>query len=139
MQKDLLASLARLTDDELAADLKSLAARDHATAALVIAHLAEMDTRDIHLRAGYPSLYDYCLKVLHLSEWEAWNRIDAARAARRFPIAARPEVEQRARARAGRGQDRVAVSGRFVRVFPGRGEQVEPAGEIGVEPRQGHA
>jgi hypothetical protein len=45
-----------------------------------------MDTRDIHLRAGYPRLYDYCLKVLHLSEWEAWNRIEAGRVARRFPV-----------------------------------------------------
>jgi hypothetical protein len=86
MQKDILASLARLTDDELAARVKSLAVREHATAACVIAHLAEMDTRDIHLRAGYPRLYDYCLKVLHLSEWEAWNRIEAGRVARRFPI-----------------------------------------------------
>jgi hypothetical protein len=86
MQKDILESLARLSDDELAARVKSLAAREHATAACVIAHLAEMDTRDIHLRAGCPSLYHYCSKVLHLSEWEAWNRIDAGRVARRFPI-----------------------------------------------------
>jgi hypothetical protein len=83
MQKGILESLARLTDDELAARVKFLAAREHATAACVIAHLAEMDTRDIHLRAGYPRLVDYCLKVLHLSDWEAWNRIDAGRVARR--------------------------------------------------------
>jgi hypothetical protein len=86
MQKDILDSLARLTDDELAARVKSLAAREHATAACVIAHLAEMETRDIHLRAGYPRLYEYCLDVLHLSEWEALNRIYAGRVARRFPI-----------------------------------------------------
>jgi hypothetical protein len=86
MQKDILASLARLSDDDLATRVKSLATREHATAACVIAHLAEMDARDIHLRAGYPRLYEYCLKVLHLSEWEAWNRIEAGRVARRFPI-----------------------------------------------------
>ena len=86
MQKDILATLARLGDDDLAARVKSLTAREHATAACVIAHLAEMDTRDIHLRAGYPRLYDYCVNVLHLSEWEAWNRIEAGRVARRFPI-----------------------------------------------------
>ena len=51
--------------------MKSLTGRERAAAAHMIAHLAEMDTRDIHLRAGYPRLYDYCLKVLHLSEWEA--------------------------------------------------------------------
>jgi hypothetical protein len=86
MQEDILESLARLTDDELAARVKSLASREHATAAAVIAHLAEMDTRNMHLRSGYPSLYDYCLKVLHLSDWEAWHRIHAGHVARRFPI-----------------------------------------------------
>jgi hypothetical protein len=86
MEKDILVSLARLSDDDLAARVKSLAAREQATAALVIAHLAEMDTRDIHLRAGYPRLYDYCRQVLHLSDWEAWNRIEAGRVARRFPV-----------------------------------------------------
>jgi hypothetical protein len=83
MEKDILVSLARLSDDDLAAPVKSLAARERDAAAHLIAHLAEMDTRDIHLRAGYPRLYDYCLGVLHLSEWEAWNRIEVAR---RFPI-----------------------------------------------------
>ena len=38
MQKDILASLARLSDDALAARVQSLAAREHATAAYVIAH-----------------------------------------------------------------------------------------------------
>jgi hypothetical protein len=86
MQNNILASLARLGDDDLAARVKSLAARERDATAHLIAHLAEMDTRDIHLRAGFPRLYDYCLKVLHLSEWEAWNRIEAARVARRFPV-----------------------------------------------------
>jgi hypothetical protein len=45
-----------------------------------------METRDIHLRAGYPSLFAYCRDVLALSEAEAYNRIEAARAARRFPV-----------------------------------------------------
>ncbi len=40
MPKDILASLARLSDDDLAARVKSRAAREHATAACVIAHLA---------------------------------------------------------------------------------------------------
>src|SRR5688500_12493978 len=45
MQKDILASLARLSDDDLAARVKSLAARERDAAAHLIAHLAEMDTR----------------------------------------------------------------------------------------------
>jgi hypothetical protein len=86
MQNDILATLARLSDNDLAARLKSLAAREREAMAPMVAHLAEMDTRDIHLRDGYPRLYDYCRAVLHLSDWEAWNRIEAGRAARRFPM-----------------------------------------------------
>jgi hypothetical protein len=43
-------------------------------------------TRDVYLRAGYSSLFTYCRDVLALSEHEAYNRIEAARTARRFPV-----------------------------------------------------
>ncbi|HVR71634.1 MAG TPA: HNH endonuclease [Vicinamibacteria bacterium] len=86
MQNDILASLARLSDAELVARLKSLAGRERDATAQIVAHLAEMDTRDVHLREGYSSLYTYCRDVLRLSEWEAYNRIEVARAARRFPM-----------------------------------------------------
>ena len=86
MQNDILATLARRSDDEVAPRLKSLTGREREATAEIVAHLAEMDRRDIHLRDGYPRLYDYCRAVLHLSEWEAWNRIEAGRMARRFPI-----------------------------------------------------
>src|SRR5262252_6305815 len=39
----------------------------------------------IHLRQGYSSLFTYCRDALSLSEHEAYNRIEVARAARRFP------------------------------------------------------
>jgi hypothetical protein len=40
----------------------------------------------VYLREGYGSLFVYCREALRLSEWEAHNRIDVARAARRFPM-----------------------------------------------------
>ena len=83
---ELLESLRRLSDDELVARLKSLAARERRATALLVAHLAELDTRDLHLRAGYPSLFVYCRDVLALSEHEAYNRMEVARTARRFPL-----------------------------------------------------
>jgi hypothetical protein len=86
MQNDIVASLARLSDAELVTQVKALVARERDVTAELIAHLAEMDTRDFHFRAGYPSLYIYCRDALGLSEWEAYNRIEVARAARRFPI-----------------------------------------------------
>jgi len=86
MQNDILTSLTRLSDAELLARVKSLVARERDATAHLVAHLAEMDTRDVHLRAGYESLYAYCRDALGLSEGESYNRIEVARAARRFPV-----------------------------------------------------
>jgi hypothetical protein len=54
--RELLESIRRLSDDELVARLKSLAAQERRATALVVAHLAEIDARDLHLRAGCPKL-----------------------------------------------------------------------------------
>ena len=86
MPYEILCSLRHLTDQELEARLKSLAGRERDATAQLVAHLAELDTRDLHLRAGYGSLFAYCRDALKLSEAEAYNRIEAARAARRFPL-----------------------------------------------------
>src|SRR5688572_16248049 len=80
------ASLVILSDQELLAKLKILACDErHATADL-IASLAELDARRLHLSAGCSSLFAYCTQVLHLSEHAAYGRIEAARASRRFPV-----------------------------------------------------
>jgi hypothetical protein len=74
-----------LTDVQLVDSVKRCVRDErHATAAL-IAHLAEMDARLIHLREGYPSLFGYCCGVLRLSESATYKRIEVARAVRRFP------------------------------------------------------
>lgn len=52
----------------------------------LVVHLAEFESRDLHLAAGYSSLFAYCTQALHLSEHEAYHRIEAARDARRLPI-----------------------------------------------------
>jgi hypothetical protein len=86
MQNDILASLNQLSDGQLVARMKAFVTGDRKLTAEIIAHLAELDTRDVHLREGYPSLFVYCRDALGFSEWEAYNRIDVARTARRFPI-----------------------------------------------------
>src|SRR5262249_6718128 len=86
MDNEFLTSLRRLSDDELVAKVKHLVSRERVTTSELVAHLAELDTRDIHLRQGYGSLFAYCRDVLALSEHEAYNRIEVARAARRFPV-----------------------------------------------------
>lgn len=86
MQNDILTSLTRLSDAELIARVKRLVARERDATAQLVTHLAELDTRDVYLREGYGSLYVYCRDALGLSEGEAYNRIEVARAARRFPV-----------------------------------------------------
>ena len=46
----------------------------------------ELDVRRLYLGEGCSSLFTYCTQVLHLSEHAAYGRIEAARAARRFPV-----------------------------------------------------
>jgi hypothetical protein len=79
-------SASRLRDDELGAELCRLARAERGTTASLIAHLAEFDARRLHLAAGYPSLFRYCTESLRLSEHEAYNRVEAAQLARRFPV-----------------------------------------------------
>jgi hypothetical protein len=75
-----------LPDEELVARLKVLAAQERGVIAELVAHLAELEDRNLHLAAGYGSMFAYCREALCLSEHEAYARIEAARAARRFPV-----------------------------------------------------
>src|SRR5258708_7555681 len=86
MQDDALVSLTRLSDADLVTRMKSLVSREREATAQLVAHLAEFDTRDVYLREGYGSLHAYCCEALGLSDGEAYNRIEVARAARRFPV-----------------------------------------------------
>ena len=76
---------AGLSDAQLVAEVKRLVRGERDTVAQLIVHLAEMDSRPIHLAAGFPSLYVYCVEELHLSEYEAYHRIEVARAGKAFP------------------------------------------------------
>src|SRR5512134_1428953 len=78
-------SLSHLRDGELLRNLRSLLARERATMAEVLAHIAEVDARRLYLPAAHPSMHSYCVHELALSEEAAFKRIHAARAARKFP------------------------------------------------------
>src|SRR5262245_38522069 len=78
-------SLLRLSDETLLGGLAALIARDRATTAELLAHLAEVDARRLYLPAGYPSMHAYCIEELRLSENAANKRIRVARKAREVP------------------------------------------------------
>jgi hypothetical protein len=79
-------SLAHLSDTVLLRDLAVLVARDRATTAALLAHIAEVDARRLYLPAGHPSMHAYCVDELHLSDGATYKRIQVARAARQFPV-----------------------------------------------------
>lgn len=74
-----------LDDRALASALTSLAGREREATVALILHLGEFDARQLYRGAGFPSLFQYCVTVLRLSEDAAANRIAAARMARGFP------------------------------------------------------
>lgn len=89
MSHDPFFALAALSDQDLLGRTEQLA-RGHARlTAVLVAHLAELDARRLYLAEGFPSLYAYCVHALRLSEHAAYNRIEAARVARRFPVVLR--------------------------------------------------
>ncbi len=77
--------LKHLSDEELLLAIKAFTARECEATAHLIASLAELDARRLYLGEGYSSLFTYCTQCLHLSEHAAYGRIEAARAARRWP------------------------------------------------------
>jgi hypothetical protein len=78
-------STSGLSDTQLVEATKRLLRAERRAAAEIVVHLAEIEIRKIHLAAGFPSLYAYCVEELRLNEYEALNRIEVARAGRAYP------------------------------------------------------
>lgn len=51
----------------------------------LLAHLAKVEERGLHLQLGFASLFAYCQERLRMSESAAWRRIAAARVCRQCP------------------------------------------------------
>ncbi len=74
-----------LSDAQLLESLKSLCGQSRAVLARMLAHLVEVEKRRLHLEVACPSLLQFCVRRLGMSEDEACRRIHAARLAARFP------------------------------------------------------
>jgi hypothetical protein len=77
--------LAHLSDAQLLESLKTLCGHGRAWLARLLAHLVEVEERRLHLEAACPSMFQFCVQRLGMSEDEACRRIHAARLTRRFP------------------------------------------------------
>ena len=79
-------ALKSLSDDELLCQLVDMLAQSRRSESLLVAHIAEVDLRRLYAREASPSMFQYCVDVLHLSKSEAYHRIGAARASREHPV-----------------------------------------------------
>jgi len=79
--------LGGVADDRLLATLRALVGRENDLLAELLAHLAELDERQLCLELGYSSLFKYCVEALGFCESSAGRRIAAARVCRKYPEA----------------------------------------------------
>jgi hypothetical protein len=79
-------ALQDVSNAALEASLSRLLGAGARVEARVVAHLAEVEERRLHLLTGCSSMYDYCHKRLGLSDYEAFLRIATARVARKYQV-----------------------------------------------------
>ena len=78
--------LQALANEELLAALSTLVRRGNEITAELLAHLAELDERQLFLELGFSSLFKYCTVALGLCEATAGRRVAAVRVCRQFPV-----------------------------------------------------
>ncbi len=81
---------ASLDSVQLSRRLGELAGHERQLQVEFLLHLEEYDRRRAWAEDGYPSLWEWCLRVLHLREGAAGRRIAAMRVLRRLPKLAEP-------------------------------------------------
>jgi hypothetical protein len=80
-----MSDISKLAHDDLMLRLAKLLANERAAMVEFLKHLGEFDHRGLFLQLGYPSLFEYCQRHLHIPGGSAYRRIVAARLIRRFP------------------------------------------------------
>lgn len=78
--------LRSLPDEALLRDLIGLVAQSLRCEADLVAHIGEVDARRLYARQACTSMHVYCVEVLRLTDFEAYMRIGAARASRKYPM-----------------------------------------------------
>ncbi|MES1175496.1 MAG: hypothetical protein ABUL62_14335 [Myxococcales bacterium] len=79
--------LVELADESLLAGLSALVKRENDSLSDLLAHLAEIEERELCVALGYSSLFAYCTEALGFCKSSAGRRIAAARVCRAFPEA----------------------------------------------------
>jgi len=78
-------SLRSLSDSQIITGCKVSRAQEHSGLLAMLGFIVETERRQLYLRRGYSSLFDYCVRELCYSESQAMRRITAARCIAKFP------------------------------------------------------
>lgn len=78
-------SVRHLTNGALIQEARELAANDRQNTGQLLIHLGEIGRRKLYLAAGHSSMYQYCRREFLMTEDVAYKRIQAARAAQKYP------------------------------------------------------
>lgn len=81
----MFAFLRSLSDSVILSRMLELTRRERSVTLQVLVHLQEIETRKLHLKQGYASMFAYCTRELGYSESAANLRIRTARCLARFP------------------------------------------------------
>jgi hypothetical protein len=81
-----LEDVRRIADHELIAGLRRMVGQHQMLTARLLVHLGEMDSRGLYRERAFASMFAYAVEELHMSEAEAYLRIQAARLGRQYPI-----------------------------------------------------
>src|SRR5258705_876302 len=76
--------LEQVADEQLLGEVRALVRADRHVSARLLAHLAEVEERRLHLKHASSSMFEYAM-TLGMSEDEAGRRLCAAGVAKRFP------------------------------------------------------
>src|SRR5215218_2680606 len=85
MYQQMLINASRSSDAEVLARMEALSGKSRENTVELIANLIQVARRGLHRSQGPGKLFGYLTRVLRFSDAAAWNRIQAARAVRRFP------------------------------------------------------
>ena len=79
-------NLKAVRDNDLLRELSRLVKESRGVEAQIVAHIAEVELRRLYAPLACSSMFEYCRRVLHLRENEAYLRITVARASRQYPV-----------------------------------------------------
>lgn len=75
----------KISDDELWVRTARLAGDERRITVDVLLHLREVERRGLHLKRGFPSMYEYAVRELRYAEGAAYRRVQAMRLLRDIP------------------------------------------------------